>query len=451
LADLLKKLSLAWLMCLACASVITAQTLPVESGLTNHTAASREPAGAKRVACDRSRTLRVLFVGNSFTYVHNVPALVQGVASSLPGPCIETSMIASGGATLEDHWHNDVVASRIREGHWTQVVLNDQSTFGEGWWLEGKARVGTSGRELMDFGERFAQLIRQSGAIPVFLAHWANADAPARDQQALDYMFSRVARQNDSGLAQAGWGIKHMQAQLSSITPYFTDGHHLSPAGAYLEAMIVYSTLTSRSPAGAASRLEGHEVEFNRGAVSDSIAVLVDIPAREAATIQGIADLAFSHGRGRPLVVAAPPALSAEFPTIPANGDKIDQSDLRGHWRGVSFVLPNPDGEVTIDYSITAGSELSHQDTLELSTTTLRFAGPATTTVDGNQIVIRASVMPTQGPGRGHPHPLEVELRAVMRGGVMTGVATIQQRFAGTTSSFDAIGRFEAKRVGPPT
>ncbi|MFL6207449.1 MAG: hypothetical protein ACJ74W_01290 [Pyrinomonadaceae bacterium] len=404
----------------------------------------------KLARCNPAPTLRVLFVGNSFTYVHNVPALVQEIASSLPGPCIETSMIASGGATLEDHWRDESVSSRIREGRWTHVVLNDQSTFGEGWFLEGNARVGTSGSELMEFGGRFAKLIRQAGANPVFLAHWANADAPARDQQRLDYLFTRVAHDTGSAIANAGRGIKRMQAEHPAITPYFTDKHHLSPAGAYLEAMIIYATLTGRSPVGAARRLQGHEVEFNRGIVSDSSGILVDIPAREASAIQRIAKLTYLDGRGRPTSLSAPNPLSTEFPTVPAVGDKVDPVDLRGHWRGVSRVLPNLENDpVTIDFSLIGRMEPSGSDTLQLITSQLRFVGPATLALEGGRIVVRAPVMP-QPPSRGHPQPLIVELQFVMHGDVMIGVATIRQRFAGTTSSFDAIGRFEAKRVGPP-
>src|SRR5215203_2096591 len=75
--------------------------------------------------CSSARPLRVLFIGNSLTYVSNVPHLVERIASSLPGPCVSTAMIASGGASLESHWSADSVSRRISEGKWTHVVLND--------------------------------------------------------------------------------------------------------------------------------------------------------------------------------------------------------------------------------------------------------------------------------------------------------------------------------------
>jgi hypothetical protein len=407
------------------------------------------PGNAERAPCDPARKLRVLFVGNSFTYVQNVPALVKEVAASLSGPCIETAMIASGGATLEDHWRSDSVAARIRGGKWTHVVLNDQSSFGEGWWLEGRPRVGTSGRELARFGGRFGRLIREAGAIPVFLAHWADEDAPARDQQALDHLVAAVARQTGGVAAPVGQSIKRMQSELPAIPPYFTDHHHLSPAGAYLEALVIYSTLTGRSPIGAAPRIDGLAVEFNRGIVSDSVVTLVDLAAPDATAIQRIAEATSRTAGERNPAGSAPKPLSAEFPPVPTGGDVVRRRALVGHWRGGSRVLPNPAGDsVRIDLSVEDGSEPSRPATVELRAGELQFDGPATVSLEGKQIVVHASVLPQ--PARRSPtEPLVVELRAVLRGNLLIGVATIRQRFAGTMSSFDAIGRFEARRVAP--
>jgi len=354
-------------------------------------------------------------------------------------------MIASGGATLEDHWRSDSVTRRIRAGRWTHVVLNDQSVFGEGWWLEGKARVGSSGSELAEFGGRFAQVVREAGATPVFLAHWANADAPARDQQALDYLFAKVAGETGSAVALVGPAIKRMQAETSMITPYFTDNHHLSPAGAYMEALIIYSALTGHSPIGAAHRLVGPAVEFNRGIVLDSVVVLVDLSPRDAAAIQRIAASTYFQTRARIAAISAPQPLSAEFPNVPQHGDIVERRNLQCHWHGRSLVLPNPAGDsVDIEFSFRNGSEPSPSDSVHLRTGALQLAGPGTVSFDGPHIVVRASLMPQQTRTRMQPAPLALELRAVLRGGVMIGVATLQQRFAGSRSSFDAVGRFEA-------
>lgn len=403
--------------------------------------------------CDPARNLRVLFVGNSFTYVHNVPRLLEGIAASLPGPCIETSMIASGGATLEAHWNSDSVAQRIREGRWTHVVLNDQSTFGEGWFVEGASRVGTSGRELAHFTRLFVDVIRGAGAKPVLLAHWSDDGAPARDQQALDYLFAKVARSTGSDLSPVGTAIKRMRTELpDAATPYFTDKHHLSSIGAYMEALILYSTLVDRSPIGAAQRIEGSAIEFNRGIVfPDSIITLADIASSEAVAVQRIAVDIYSKSRGRIPVVALPTPLSAEFPKVPDLGESINRSSLRGHWRGMSMALPNPAGDsVQVEFSLNGDERgIGVPDSLHLRTGQLHLAGGATFRIEEKRVVIRALVNSGPTRTRVRPLPLDVELQAVLQAGVMTGIAKIQQRIPGTISSFDAIGRFEARRMGP--
>ena len=410
------------------------------------------PGTVPSTGCDPAGTLRVLFVGNSFTYVHNVPRLVEGIAASLPGPCIETSMIASGGATLEDHWRSDSVARLIRDGHWTHVVLNDQSTFGEGWWLEGKPRVGTSGRELMEFARRFAEVIRGAGAKPVLLAHWSDAHAPARDQRALDHLFAKVARATGSALSPAGTAIKHLQARLPGVTPYFTDNHHLSAIGAYLEALVVYSTLADRSPIGAARRVDGPAVEFNRGLVSpDSIVTLVDIADREAMAVQQIAGAIYSRNRRGIPVAAAPPPLSVEFPKVPNGGDPVNAGSLRGQWRGTSMFLPNPAGDsVAIEFSLSAvEGGVAGADSLQLTAGPVHMAGPAILRIEGSRAIVNAVVTP-QAIRTGRPAPpLDVELQAALRNGVMRGVASIRQSIPGRMSSFNAVGQFVARRVGP--
>ena len=42
------------------------------------------------------RTLRVLFVGNSYTFVNNLGDVLAGIAASLKGPAIEPFLTANG-------------------------------------------------------------------------------------------------------------------------------------------------------------------------------------------------------------------------------------------------------------------------------------------------------------------------------------------------------------------
>jgi hypothetical protein len=328
------------------------------------------------------------------------------------------------------HWKADTVVGRIRAGKWTHVVLNDQSTFDETWLLEGKSRIGTSGQELNEHGKQFADVIRAAGAQPLLLAHWADKDHSPRDRQALAAVFSRFSDVTGVALIPAGAGIARMQRELPQLDPYLSDGHHLSAAGAYLEALAIYFAITGRSPLGAARTIRGPAVEFNRGIVfADSIVHLVDLQPADAAAIQRIVASTKSEQ------IKAPPPLSAEIPPIP-DGDPIAVANVKRTWSGRSSVLPTPQNEPTT-------IEL-RADTLYLDAGPLKLAGPATLTVENNQLVIRGSLIAPPVRGR-IPPPFVVELRGSVRNGTMQGLLTIVQGVPGSLGTFNALGRYEMK------
>ncbi len=49
-------------------------------------------------------TVRVLFVGNSYTFVNDLPGQVSKLAAAAAGPALQTSSVAFGGATLKVHY-----------------------------------------------------------------------------------------------------------------------------------------------------------------------------------------------------------------------------------------------------------------------------------------------------------------------------------------------------------
>ncbi len=73
------------------------------------------------------RPRRVLFVGNSITLNHDVPARVRALAQAA-GIRIETAMAAASGARLRDTARIGLLEPVLREGHWDVLVLQDYTT-----------------------------------------------------------------------------------------------------------------------------------------------------------------------------------------------------------------------------------------------------------------------------------------------------------------------------------
>lgn len=68
----------------------------------------------------------VLFIGNSYTHVNDLPKLVKDLSYSM-GEEIYCESITPGGARFLTHSQNSSVISKLQEGRWDFVVLQGQS------------------------------------------------------------------------------------------------------------------------------------------------------------------------------------------------------------------------------------------------------------------------------------------------------------------------------------
>ncbi len=69
---------------------------------------------------------RVLFIGNSYTHVNDLPRLIDDLSRSM-GDRFYYESITPGGARFLTHTQNSSVISKLQEGNWNYVVLQGQS------------------------------------------------------------------------------------------------------------------------------------------------------------------------------------------------------------------------------------------------------------------------------------------------------------------------------------
>jgi hypothetical protein len=73
-----------------------------------------------------AQTKNVLFLGNSYTGVNNLPLLTYNLALSL-GDTINYDSNTPGGYTYQGHSTNATSLAKIAQGNWDFVVLQEQS------------------------------------------------------------------------------------------------------------------------------------------------------------------------------------------------------------------------------------------------------------------------------------------------------------------------------------
>lgn len=73
-----------------------------------------------------AQDLKVLFVGNSYTYVNDLPNILKQIAQS-NGKNITTKSFTYGGARLMSHWGNEELQETIKNGKYDIIILQGQS------------------------------------------------------------------------------------------------------------------------------------------------------------------------------------------------------------------------------------------------------------------------------------------------------------------------------------
>jgi len=184
--------------------------------------------------------LRVLFIGNSYTYVNDLPYQVQRIAESLGAELpLEIVSVTPGGMTLEGHWDAGPPRRLIRQGGWTHVVLQEQST-----------RPIDDPDTFSAYARLFDEEIDRVGAETVFYLTWARQHRP-ESQDSLSHAYLAAASELEARVAPVGIAWQHALAEDPTLVLHLEDRSHPTPTGTYLAVLVFYATLYDASPAGA--------------------------------------------------------------------------------------------------------------------------------------------------------------------------------------------------------
>ena len=197
---------------------------------------------------------RVLFIGNSYTDVNNLPLLVQSAAESA-GDRVEYESNTPGGCTFQQHCSNHSM-DLIREGGWDIVVLQEQSQ------LPSFPQSQVE-QECFPYAQRLIDSVyacNENGEAMLYMT-WgrengdqqnATAFPPLGTYEGMDsllyerYMY--MGRTYDASICPVGRVWRHLRTYHRDIQLYSGDGSHPSLAGSYAAACSFYSLIFRKSP-----------------------------------------------------------------------------------------------------------------------------------------------------------------------------------------------------------
>lgn len=222
-------------------------------------------AGPSVQAADSKESIRILFVGNSYT--GQVRRAVTDLIEASPhGSRVEMEFITPGGKNLEFHLKNASTMGRVAEGDWDLVVLQDQSQ-----------TPAVFPDRFLSAADELDKRIDSAGAGTVFYQTWGRRDGDKKNaerfptyksmQEALTKNYTKAAKRAKAQLAPVGevWEqVREMDEALGREL-YKGDGSHPSAKGAYLVACVFYLTFFKESAA---------DIDFTEGVSESEKAVI---------------------------------------------------------------------------------------------------------------------------------------------------------------------------------
>ena len=180
--------------------------------------------------------INVLFVGNSLTYVNDLPSTVAAIGASV-GDTIRVAAAVGPDLALIDHLHgaSDAVG-QMRRGGWTFVVLQ-----------QGPTPAGICRDSLVLWTSLYAPHLRGSSATLALMMPWpGSTHLDLYDEVRVS--FEAAALGVGGVFVPAGEAWRTVQHSNPEQSLYGPDGFHPSPVGTFLAALVIYERITGRDP-----------------------------------------------------------------------------------------------------------------------------------------------------------------------------------------------------------
>jgi hypothetical protein len=190
---------------------------------------------------------RVLFIGNSYTFVNDLPGVFAKLARS-GGNKVEVGMTAQGGWTFSDHLQSTETLDLLNSTKWNFVVLQEQSQ------IPAVARART--QAMYPAARELVRKIKDTGATSIFFVTWAHREGWPENgminyesmQAQVNYGYVEIAQELNAPIAPVGAAWLTAVKEHPELVLWQEDGSHPTEQGTYLAACVFYAVIFHQSP-----------------------------------------------------------------------------------------------------------------------------------------------------------------------------------------------------------
>ncbi len=201
-------------------------------------------------------SISVLFIGNSYTYVNDLPGTLGSLAASL-GKEITVDSKTNGGYTFQMHVNDAATYTKIHTRPWDVVVLQGQSQ-------EPSFSDSQVNAQTLPFAVQLSDSVYANNACGNVMYYmtwgrqngdqqWSEINTFEKMNTRLYHAYMRIADSSDRAMVSpVGRAWSYVRANYPSINLYNADQSHPSVEGTYLAACTFYASLFQQSPVGSA-------------------------------------------------------------------------------------------------------------------------------------------------------------------------------------------------------
>jgi hypothetical protein len=183
---------------------------------------------------------KILFIGNSHTYMNDMPELTRQMIENITKEECEVFMLAYSARTLKWHMEEEYFSERfnILHGHYDYCIIQEY------------AHPLPDFEDTVKYAHEIIELCKKANTTPIIFETWAEKEKP-ENQQEMNRRYRKISTDENITLAPVGeiWSnvLKEIK-DIPSADLYYKDGAHASFLGDYLVSMVLAKAITGQLP-----------------------------------------------------------------------------------------------------------------------------------------------------------------------------------------------------------
>ena len=170
--------------------------------------------------------MKILFVGNSHTYMNDMPEMVRINSSEK----LEVTMLARPAITFHDHLESMELQFALKQGY--DFVIFQQAAH----------EPCPSKEATLHDAKALIELARSCGVMPYIMIPWSQRNYDDDFKTTKD-IYHQVMMDNLVDGIPVGYVINRLSHQNPELELFQSDNHHLTSLGSYLESITILNTI----------------------------------------------------------------------------------------------------------------------------------------------------------------------------------------------------------------